>query len=114
MVEIKNPREFKKQELPFTIKPLSPSIGAEVLDIDLKEKLTDDIVELIYQALLTYKVIFFRNQDINTSEHIRFAKYFGDLEVHPFGANKPEHPEVLSIVRDKTNKGRLKAISKNY
>ena len=38
MVEIKNPREFKKQELPFTIKPLSPSIGAEVLDIDLKEK----------------------------------------------------------------------------
>jgi len=106
MQDLIKPSDFEKQSLPFVVKSLSPSIGAELLNIDLKENLEDELIELIYKALLTYKVIFFRDQEISTKDHIRFAKYFGDLEIHPFGINKPDHPEVLTIVRGRKNKGR--------
>ncbi|MDG2061522.1 MAG: TauD/TfdA family dioxygenase [SAR86 cluster bacterium] len=106
MQESLEPSKFEKQNLPFKVKRLSPSIGAELLNIDLTKNLSKEIIQLIYEALLIYKVIFFRKQVINTKDHIRFANYFGDLEVHPFGANNPDYPEVLSIVRDKRNKGK--------
>jgi len=103
------PNAFEQKNLPFTVKRLSPFIGAELLDIDLKENFSKEIQELIYEALLVYKVIFFRDQNISTEDHIRFASCFGDLEVHPFATNKSDYPEVLSIVRDEQNKGRENA-----
>ncbi len=45
--------------------------------------LSDDLVAEIRAALLTYKVIFFREQDITQEQHIAFARRFGELEVHP-------------------------------
>lgn len=32
--------------------------------------------------------------------HIAFAARFGELEVHPFTANNPDHPEVIHLVND--------------
>ena len=49
---------FEKQKLPFSVKRLSPTIGAELLDIDLRKKFSQDVLDDIYQALLIYKVIF--------------------------------------------------------
>ena len=60
----------------------------------------------IYQALLTYKVIFFRKQNLATEEHLKFAKNFGELEVHPFAPHKEGYPEVLSITHDEKSRGR--------
>ena len=104
-----DPNTFEQKNLPFIVKRLSPFIGAELLNIDLKKNLSKEIQELIYEAFLIYKVIFFRDQNISTEDHIRFASFFGDLEVHPFATNKPNYPEVLSIVRDEQNKGRENA-----
>ena len=53
------PEEFESQKHPFTIKRLSPTIGAELHDIDLSKDLSEEEKEHIYGALLTYKVIFF-------------------------------------------------------
>ena len=97
---------FEKQKLPFSVKRLSPTIGAELLDIDLRKKLSQDVLDDIYQALLIYKVVFFRDQTISTKEHIEFAKNFGSLEIHPFGPQKEKYPEVLKITHDKDNKGK--------
>ncbi len=106
------PEEFESAKHPFSIKRLSPSIGAELHDIDLKKDLSQEEKDHIYNALLTYKVIFFRDQNITTEEHLRFGKYFGELEVHPFaplGANMEDHPEVLRITHNKENKPRENA-----
>ena len=70
------PNKFEKNAHPYTIKRLSPSIGAELLDIDLKKPLTDSLKDEIYQALLVYKVIFFRDQNLTIEEHMDFAKNF--------------------------------------
>ena len=53
-------------DLPFKVNRLSPNIGAELLDIDLRQDLDEKTYKSIYQALLTYKVIFFREQNLAT------------------------------------------------
>ena len=50
---------FEEQDLPFKVNRISPNIGAELLEIDLREDFNKETYELIYQALLIYKVIFF-------------------------------------------------------
>lgn len=90
----------------ITITPRSPTIGAEIKGIDLADELDDATITTIRQALLDYKVIFFRDQDITTEQHLSFGRRFGELEVHPFAINKPEYPEVLAITHDTDNPGR--------
>lgn len=101
-----HPDEFESRSLPFEVNRLSPTIGGELLGIDLREDLTSEIKELIYEALLVYKVIFFRDQDLTTDQHIHFSKNFGDLEVHPFAPFKEGYPEVLKITHNEKSPGR--------
>jgi len=101
-----NFENFEKLDLPFKVNRLSPNIGAELLEIDLREDFNKETYELIYQALLIYKVIFFRRQNLSTEDHLRFAKQFGELEVHPFAPHKEGYPEVLSITHNEKSKGR--------
>ena len=88
----------------FELRPLSPGIGAEILGIDLA-KIDDPTQKEVHQALLEYKVVFFRDQDLTTDEHLAFARRFGELEVHPFGRNKDQHPEVLMLTHDENSRG---------
>ena len=97
---------LKPQAAPFTLMPLAPAIGAELFDVDLAKPLDDAALAAIRAALLEWKVVFFRDQDITTDEHLAFARRFGDLEVHPFAPQKPGYPEVLAITHDKDSKGR--------
>tara|TARA_B100000586_G_scaffold264271_1_gene234486 strand:- start:1938 stop:2804 length:867 start_codon:yes stop_codon:yes gene_type:complete len=101
-----DPNRFEQQSHPYSINRLSPSIGAELLDIDLKKPLDQSLKDEIYQALLVYKVIFFRDQDLTIEEHLAFAKNFGELEVHPFANNDEKYPEVLKITHNEKSKGK--------
>ena len=85
------PENFEKKDLPFSVKRLSPSIGGEINGIDLTSPIDDITKDLIYEALLVYKVIFFRDQKISTEQHINFSKNFGELEIHPFAPKKENH-----------------------
>ena len=100
------PESFEKKNLPFHVKRLSPSIGGEIHGVDLSKPLGSELKELIYEALLVYKVIFFRDQNISTEEHINFSKNFGELEIHPFAPKKEDFPEVLVITHNENSKGR--------
>ncbi len=92
-------------ELPIQITPYSPTIGGEISGIDLSQPLTDGQVEGIRAALLDRKVLFFRDQNITTEQHLEFARNFGDLEVHPFAPHKDGYPEVLAITHDREHPG---------
>lgn len=88
------------------ITPLSPTIGAEIHGVNLAEPLSPGLRAEIYGALLSWKVIFFRDQRISTEQHLDFSRNFGELEVHPFSPVDPVHPEVLKITHDETAPGR--------
>ena len=101
-----HPDEFESRSLPFEVNRLSPTIGGELLGVDLRQDLTSEVKDLIYEALLVYKVIFFRDQDLTTYQHIHFSKNFGYLEVHPFAPFKDGYPEVLKMTHNEKSRGR--------
>ncbi len=90
----------------LTILPMTPTIGAEIEGVDLSRPLAAATVSALRQALLDWKVLFFRDQAITTEQHLAFARCFGELEVHPFAPHKPDFPEVLAITHDDKSKGR--------
>lgn len=93
----------------FSLVPLSPAIGAEVDGVDLSQTLSNETIEGLKQALCDWKVLFFRDQDITTEQHLAFARRFGDLEIHPFAPEKPGYPEVLAITHNRESRGRENA-----
>src|SRR5258705_7246070 len=88
------------------LKPLTPTIGVEIHNIDLTRPLTPALLGELRAALLEWKVLFFRDQEITTEQHLDFARNFGALEVHPFAPHKPGYPEVLAITHNRENKGK--------
>jgi len=81
------------------INPLAGHIGAEITGVDMAQPLAPDIAQAIKTALLTYRVIFFRDQHINHQQHIAFARHFGELtraDPHRDTANA-QFPEILTI-----------------
>lgn len=90
----------------LSIAPLTPTIGAEISGIDLSKPVGGETLASLRGALLQWKVIFFRDQDITTEEHLAFARNFGDLEVHPFAPHKEGHPEVLAITHNRERPGK--------
>ena len=45
------------------VKPIAGALGAQIENINLSENLSDEIISEIYSALLSYQVIFFRDQN---------------------------------------------------
>jgi taurine dioxygenase len=91
---------------PFSATRLTPTIGAEIGDLDLRSPLTDDTYCALRRALLKYKVLFFRDQDITAAQHVAVARRFGELEVHPTFPHHPDHPEIVIIGRNDSKRGR--------
>ncbi|MGV9796900.1 TauD/TfdA dioxygenase family protein [Mycobacterium sp. NPDC003449] len=79
--------------------PQAGYIGAEIRGVDLRNPLEDGLVGEIRDALHTYKVIFFRDQQIGHAEQIAFARQFGKVTpAHPHEEEPPEgFPEILPI-----------------
>ena len=88
----------------LSISQLTPHIGAEIGNVDLKSVSADQIEE-IRTALLEHQVVFFRDQDLSPEEHIAFARNFGDLEIHPATPKSQPNPEVLHIAHGPESRG---------
>ena len=86
------------------IEPLTPAIGAQILDVDLSD-LSPSFVSDVRAALLQYKVVFFRDQHITSAQHIAFARSFGNLEIHPATPENQSDPEVLHIAHGPESRG---------
>jgi alpha-ketoglutarate-dependent sulfate ester dioxygenase len=91
--------EFDTPVDELTVRPLQPTIGAEISGIDLRDPLSDAQRDQIKAAILKYKVVFFRDQDIDRDQHSAFAARFGPLYTHP-STRRPDnehHAEVHNI-----------------
>jgi taurine dioxygenase len=80
------------------VTPAGPVLGAQVAGIDLERPLSPEQAAAIRTALLQYKVVFFRDQDISHAAHVAFGRNFGELEGHPVLPTVPGHPLILDIV----------------
>ncbi|MBD1909884.1 MULTISPECIES: TauD/TfdA family dioxygenase [unclassified Leptolyngbya] len=82
----------------FDTKQLTGRIGAEILGLNLSANLSDEVIAEIREALVRYKVIFFRNQTLDGPGQIAFARRFGELtKGHPTLPTVTDQPEILDL-----------------
>jgi taurine dioxygenase len=80
--------------LPFSIRRLTPTLGAEISDISLAQGVSDDVFRGIYQAWLRYQLLLFPPQDLSPEQHVKFARQFGELPVHVSQDDDERCPEL--------------------
>ena len=88
---------------PYTrieVMPMAATIGAEIRGVDLREELDDATFAELERAHHDYKVLVFRDQDLDTQQHLRFARRFGELEEHPFLPSADGNVEVVRFQKD--------------
>lgn len=68
----------------FSVTPASPTIGGYVSGITVGGDMSAELLAELRRALLEFKVLFFRDQQIDRAEHRAFAEQWGELEQHPF------------------------------
>jgi taurine dioxygenase len=83
----------------ITLRHHSPTIGTEVLGIDLREPLDDELFGFLHRLLLDRKVIFFRDQFLTPEQHLDLGRCWGELEAVPFLDHDSTYPELLTIRR---------------
>ena len=66
----------------ISIIPTGGAVGAEIRGVDLALPLDVDCVTRIKQAIWDHCVLFFRDQQIDETQQVRFTQYFGQAVPH--------------------------------
>ena len=80
------------------VKPLTVHTGAEISGVDLTKPLAEEAVRAIRDALLKWRVVFFREQYLDHEQHIAFARHFGEPTAgHVVFGSASEFPEIYPV-----------------
>lgn len=86
----------------ITINPLAIDIGAEIEGVDLSKPLSEQQRDEIWDAFVTWKVIFFRDQKLDKASFVAMSRQFGDLNRgHNIHAVDPAFPEIYGVVKNR-------------
>lgn len=66
----------------FTIQPIHTDFAAEVFDIDLSKKLSNEDINSIKEAFWKHAVLVFPDQNLSLDQHVDFATLFGPIEMN--------------------------------
>jgi taurine dioxygenase len=94
--------------------PQQPSLGAEIIGLDLREPLSSEHQRQLNEFLLEYKVLFFRDQLITREQHIQFGLAFGELDVHPLVQAEEPLIQAISAERFRKNAARVRAYTNRW
>lgn len=86
------------------VRPIAGTIGAEIHNVDVSQKLDDRTIGDIRKALLDHCVIFFRDQKLDAEQHKAFTHRFGKIFIHPNYKGTQADPEIVWITREPGDK----------
>ena len=84
----------------ITVEPVSGVCGAVIGGVNLALELDDATVGEIRRAVIDHGVVFFREQSLTPSAQVAFSRRFGPYSPVPFVEAIPDHPEVIAVVRE--------------
>ncbi|GIL38245.1 TauD/TfdA dioxygenase family protein [Roseiterribacter gracilis] len=78
---------------------LTPSLGTEILDLDLGQDLDDATIATLQRLLALRGLLVFRDQSkLSPDRHVEVSRRFGGLEVHVQKRyHHAAHPEILIV-----------------
>ena len=86
----------------ITIRPITPTLGAEVRGVSVPNLSEAEFTE-VFAAFIEHGVIFLRDQPQLTAEqHLAFARRFGEIHIHPASRGVPA--EYPGLMRMRTNR----------
>jgi taurine dioxygenase len=103
------PKSAHADDQPIEIRPLPGSVpgttfGAEILNLDLAQPLSEQDFHRIHRAHLDHHVLVFRDQRITPSQQVDFSRRFGPLQIHVLrNFQLAGYPEVLIVSNIKEN-----------
>jgi len=68
---------LEKTPFDFTVRPLSPALGAEITGVDLREPIDAMLKQKLLDTWHEHQVILLRNQMLDEDAQVRFAETFG-------------------------------------
>jgi taurine dioxygenase len=84
----------------IVVEPVSGVCGAVISGVDLSGALSDEVVAEIRRAVIEHGVVFFRGQSLTPEQQVAFSRRFGPYGPVPFVQPVDEHPEVIAVVRE--------------
>ena len=89
----------------FSLRTLTPHIGAEIRGLDLSKPLEDEQMAELREAFRDWMVLVIRDQDLTREQHKAFGRRFGRLHVHPLHGtgHRGADPEILPVVTTADN-----------
>lgn len=99
------------------VRRVAGHIGADISGADLSKPLDDITVAEIRAALLTHKVIFFRDQHLTHVEHVALGRQFGELTRragNKHGAHPDGFPQILTVDPDSDDERYGRDFEKRY
>lgn len=97
-------RRLGKMTENLKVRRLAGALGAEITGVDLSRELDAATITEIRRMLVEHQVIFFRDQTLTPEQHVRFGARFGPLNIHPYVAGMPGHPEIMEIIKEPDEK----------
>ena len=91
----------------ITVHPIAGALGAEIGGVALGDGVDDATFAEVNRALVDHQVVFLRGQRASPAALKAFAARFGKLYVHPYAQGLPGHPEVMPVVRETDDVGRV-------
>jgi len=86
---------------------LSPTIGMEVIGLDLSMPLDDATLAEVKNLFNENGILLFRDQDLTEEQHIALSRRFGPLQSHVLKSYlKADHPEILVVSNILDDQGR--------
>ena len=88
--------------------PATSIIGAEISGVDLRRPLDTETLEEVRTAIRDWRVVFFRDQDIDNDQLKAFGRQFGPLTpAHPISEGMDDHPEIWERAIDEYRTRRI-------
>lgn len=83
---------------PFSVRPLTPQLGAEISGVDLTQEIVAELFGALYRAFLRYQVLLFAPQELSPARQVAFGRRFGELQVHVMNQYHADgHPELYRL-----------------
>ena len=86
------------------IRRTAGALGAEISGVDLSGDLDEATIAEISAAFVEHQVIFFRDQTLTPAQQLAFGRRFGPLNIHPYVAGMDDHPEVMEIIKEPSDR----------
>jgi taurine dioxygenase len=83
---------------PFTLRPLTPRLGAEISGVALDAEMDDELFGAVYRAFLRYQVLLFPPQDLPPGRQVALARRFGEVQIHVMNQYHADgYPELYRL-----------------